>query len=248
MSRSSSSARPAPTAAGDVRHDHARDNISSPRSTTASRSRSLGSRAPTTSYVPNLTPAYELTDDNYVDEKGNKDPVQVERVDVFSLPTIQRIEVSSRDNQYALDAGRGAGSEPDRNLRPTRRLDHLRRTRSATRFVIGPARRADDPAARALRPDEVHLQTELGILPARSDGHRHPHRREPGLVELSGAHHLDRGGRQGAARLHLRGAGDRRLDAGLLSRTPRPRARSSRTGAFRRSRSTRRSSSSRRRR
>jgi Putative phage tail protein len=57
--------------------------------------------APTTSYVPNMTPAYALTDDNYVDEKGNKDPAQVERVDVFSLPTIQRITVSARDNQYA---------------------------------------------------------------------------------------------------------------------------------------------------
>jgi Putative phage tail protein len=53
------------------------------------------------SYTPNLTPVYNLTDDNFVDEKGNKDPVQVERVDVFSLPTIQRIEVLARDNQYA---------------------------------------------------------------------------------------------------------------------------------------------------
>lgn len=52
-------------------------------------------------FAPNLTPVYELTDDNFVDEKGNKDPVQVERVDVFSLPTIQRIEVCSRDNQYS---------------------------------------------------------------------------------------------------------------------------------------------------
>jgi hypothetical protein len=49
----------------------------------------------------NLTPVYELTDDNFVDEKGNKDPVQVERADVFSLPTIQRITVSSRSNQYS---------------------------------------------------------------------------------------------------------------------------------------------------
>jgi hypothetical protein len=59
------------------------------------------SAAPTTSYVPNLTPVYELTDNNYINEKGNKDPLQVERVDVFSLPTIQRINVSARDNQYA---------------------------------------------------------------------------------------------------------------------------------------------------
>jgi len=54
-----------------------------------------------TVYVPNLTPAYNLTDLDFVDEKGNKDPVQVKRVDPFSLPTIQRIEVSSRANQYA---------------------------------------------------------------------------------------------------------------------------------------------------
>ena len=51
--------------------------------------------------MPNLTPVYELTDLDYVDEKGNKDPLQVERVDVYSLPTIQRITVSSRANQYA---------------------------------------------------------------------------------------------------------------------------------------------------
>ena len=50
---------------------------------------------------PNLTPVYALTDLDFVDEKGNKDPVQVERADVFSLPTIQRLEVSSRGNQYA---------------------------------------------------------------------------------------------------------------------------------------------------
>src|ERR1700733_6187737 len=52
-------------------------------------------------YTPNLTPAYALSDTDFVDEKGNKDPVQVERVDVFSLPTIQRVEVLSRGNQYA---------------------------------------------------------------------------------------------------------------------------------------------------
>jgi hypothetical protein len=53
------------------------------------------------SFTPNLTPAYNLTDLDFVDEKGNKDPLQVERVDVFSLPTIQRIEVLSRGNQYS---------------------------------------------------------------------------------------------------------------------------------------------------
>ncbi len=54
-----------------------------------------------TGYSPNLTPVYALTDSDFVDEKGNKDPVQVERVDIYSLPTIQRIEVLNRGNQYA---------------------------------------------------------------------------------------------------------------------------------------------------
>ena len=53
------------------------------------------------SYTPNLTPVYDLTDTDFVDEKGNKDPVQVERVDIFSLPTIQRVEVLSRGNEYS---------------------------------------------------------------------------------------------------------------------------------------------------
>lgn len=52
------------------------------------------------SFVPNLTPVYALTDLDFVDEKGNKDPVQAQRVDPFSLPTIQRLECLSRDNQY----------------------------------------------------------------------------------------------------------------------------------------------------
>ena len=54
-----------------------------------------------TGYAPNLTPLYALTDLDFIDEKGNKDPVQVERADIFSLPTIQRIEVCARDNQYS---------------------------------------------------------------------------------------------------------------------------------------------------
>jgi len=52
-------------------------------------------------FTPNLAPAYALSDADFIDEKGNKDPVQVERVDVFSLPTIQRVEVLSRGNQYS---------------------------------------------------------------------------------------------------------------------------------------------------
>jgi hypothetical protein len=52
-------------------------------------------------FTPNLAPVYDLTDLDFIDEKGNKDPVQVERVDIFSLPTIQRVEVLSRGNQYS---------------------------------------------------------------------------------------------------------------------------------------------------
>jgi hypothetical protein len=53
------------------------------------------------SYVPDLTPIYDLGDSDFVDEKGNKDPLQVARVDPFSLPTIQRVECLSRANEYA---------------------------------------------------------------------------------------------------------------------------------------------------
>jgi hypothetical protein len=52
------------------------------------------------SYVPNLTPVYALTDLDFVDDRGARDPVQVSRADPFSLPTIQRIQCLSRHNQY----------------------------------------------------------------------------------------------------------------------------------------------------
>jgi hypothetical protein len=52
------------------------------------------------SYVPNLTPVYSLGDLDFVDQKGNQDPVQAARVDPFSLATIQRVECLSRSNQY----------------------------------------------------------------------------------------------------------------------------------------------------
>jgi len=54
-----------------------------------------------TSYVPNVTQVYDLTDLDFVVEQGNKDPVQAQRVDPYSLPTVQRIECLSRANQYA---------------------------------------------------------------------------------------------------------------------------------------------------
>ncbi len=53
------------------------------------------------SYTPNLTPIFSLTDDDYVDGGGNDDPITIERVDPYTLPTVQRVEVLSRNNQYA---------------------------------------------------------------------------------------------------------------------------------------------------
>ena len=52
------------------------------------------------SYVPNVTPVYDLTDLDFVDARGGHDPVQAARVDPFSLPNIQRVETLSRANQY----------------------------------------------------------------------------------------------------------------------------------------------------
>ena len=53
-----------------------------------------------TSYVPNLTPVYNLTDWDFVHEGGGDDPVRATRADPFALPTIQRVECLSRANQY----------------------------------------------------------------------------------------------------------------------------------------------------
>ena len=55
-------------------------------------------------YAPFLTPLYNLNDRDFVDRKGSEDPVKASRVDPFSLPTIQRLEVADRANQYALTA------------------------------------------------------------------------------------------------------------------------------------------------
>ena len=111
-------------------------------------------------FAPNLTPVYDLTDLDFVDEKGNKDPVQVSRVDPFSLPTIQRIECLSRDNQYADDPGRGARPVADRALRAARRLDDPG-ARDLRRDQRRPDRRADDPAAPALCARPLHVQAVL---------------------------------------------------------------------------------------
>ena len=81
-------------------------------------------------FTPNLTPVYALTDLDFIDEKGNKDPVQVERADVFSLPTIQRVEVLSRGNQYSASRSKRATKARSRfSARASARP--FRRTKSA---------------------------------------------------------------------------------------------------------------------
>ena len=52
-------------------------------------------------FNPNLTPVYSLTDEDFVDVKGNNDPVQASRADPYTLPNILRVECCSRSNQYA---------------------------------------------------------------------------------------------------------------------------------------------------
>jgi hypothetical protein len=53
-------------------------------------------------FNPDVAPVYNLTDDDFVEAKSNEDPVLVSRLDPFALPTIQRIEVSARTNQYGM--------------------------------------------------------------------------------------------------------------------------------------------------
>jgi hypothetical protein len=52
-------------------------------------------------FAPLLTPQYDLADADYLAEP-DKDPVSVDRVDIYSLPGIQRIEVTSRSNAYSM--------------------------------------------------------------------------------------------------------------------------------------------------
>jgi hypothetical protein len=50
-------------------------------------------------FTPNVTPVYSLGDDDFIHEDG-KDPVEITRVDPFSLFNWQRIQISERVNSY----------------------------------------------------------------------------------------------------------------------------------------------------
>ena len=194
------------------------------------------------SYTPNLTPVYDLTDSDFVDEKGNKDPVQVERVDIFSLPTIQRIEVCRATTNIATPVE--ARDQSQIELFGPRVGSTIQAHEICDEFIMGPL------IAQTILQRELYVRTKFTFklsweyclldpmdIVTITDANL-------GFDNYSGARHRDRGGRQGAARVHLRGVRLRRLDAGVLPE--RGRGAFSRTGACPRSRSTRRSSSSRR--
>ena len=64
---------------------------------------------------------------------------------------------------------------------------------------------------------QLRVQAVVGILPARSDGHRDDQRRQSRACRLPGAHRRDRRRREGLAGGHGGGIDGRRLDAGALS-------------------------------
>ena len=55
---------------------------------------------PAGSFAPNVTPLYDLGDDDFVYEDGN-DPVEVSRVDPYAIGNVQRLECLDRSKQYA---------------------------------------------------------------------------------------------------------------------------------------------------
>ena len=54
-----------------------------------------------TSFVPNVTPVYNLTDDDFKAE-GNEDPLQVTRSDPYQAYNVWRLEIAERVNAYNL--------------------------------------------------------------------------------------------------------------------------------------------------
>ena len=56
-------------------------------------------QAGTWSYTPNVTPVYNLTDDDFVADE-NADPVQVTRIDLWEAPNYVNLEISQRSNFY----------------------------------------------------------------------------------------------------------------------------------------------------
>ena len=54
-----------------------------------------------TTFTPNVTPVYDLSDDDYITE-ANADPLQVTRSDPYAAYNVWRLEVADRSNAYNL--------------------------------------------------------------------------------------------------------------------------------------------------
>src|SRR5271165_3747127 len=150
--------------------------------------------AASTSFVPNLTPVYAPDRSGFrrrERQQGSGPRRARRRLLAADDPARRSFEPVK---PLFSGPGRGARPKPNRDLRAARRLGGPG-ARDLRRACDRADRRADDFAARALRADEIRVQTVLGVLPSRPDGHRHHHRRQPWALQLSGARYLDRGGR-----------------------------------------------------
>ena len=74
------------------------------------------------SFSPNLTPIYDLTDDDFKFE-NNEDPLQVSRSDPYEAYNVWRLEVAERDNAYNLTSVELRDQNADRTLRHADRAD-----------------------------------------------------------------------------------------------------------------------------
>ena len=124
-----------------------------------------------------LTPRYDLTDADFIADK-DQDPINVERVDVYSLPSIQRVEVTSRSNSYSMTPVEARDQAQIEMFGP-RVGSTISAHEICDEFTIGP-KVAQLILQRALYVRaKYHFKLSLGILPARPDGRGDDQR--PGL-------------------------------------------------------------------
>ena len=76
-------------------------------------------------FNPNVTPIYNLTDDDFIHEDG-KDPLEVVRSDPYASYNWQRLQIKTFYAFYELDADRCVGPERDRAIRASHGLGYHR--------------------------------------------------------------------------------------------------------------------------
>ena len=113
------------------------------------------------SFVPNVTPIYDLADDDY---QGREQRRSAPGHALRSVPGLQRLAARNRRARQRLhpDQRRVARPERDRALRHAHRPDGDARTRSATTNVAADLRPAH-AAAGALYPQHLQVPAVLGI-------------------------------------------------------------------------------------